>query len=104
MHAKLLQSCPTLCDPMDPSPPGSSVYGMLQARILEWVAMPSSGNQQDLEIKPVSLMSPALAGKFFAIRTTWGTGFMVGLIAAFKRAYVKRDLPGLLLPAPPSLW
>ena len=35
-------SCPTLCDPMDCSPPGSSVYGILQARILEWVAVPSS--------------------------------------------------------------
>ena len=37
--AKSLQSCPTLCDPMDSSPPGSSVPGILQARILEWVAM-----------------------------------------------------------------
>ena len=39
--AKSLQSCLTLCDPMDCSPPGSSVHGILQARILEWVAMPS---------------------------------------------------------------
>ena len=37
MHAKLLQSCPTLCDSMDHSLPGSSVHGILQARILEWV-------------------------------------------------------------------
>ena len=36
------QSCPTLCDLMDCSPPGSSVHGTLQARILAWVAMPSS--------------------------------------------------------------
>ena len=36
------QSCPTLCDPMDCSPPGSSVHGILQARILEWITMPSS--------------------------------------------------------------
>ena len=36
------QSCPTLCNPIDCSPPGSSVHGILQARILEWVAMPSS--------------------------------------------------------------
>ena len=42
MHAKSPQSCPTLCDPMDHSPPGSSVHGVLQARILEWVARPSS--------------------------------------------------------------
>ena len=42
VHAKLLQSCFTLCNPMDYSPPVSSVHGVLQARILEWVAMPSS--------------------------------------------------------------
>ena len=40
--AKLLQLCPALCNPVDCSPPGSSVHGMLQARILEWVSMPSS--------------------------------------------------------------
>ena len=37
--AKLLQSCPTLCDPIDSSPPGSPVPGILQARTLEWVAI-----------------------------------------------------------------
>ena len=37
--AKSLQSCPTLCDPIDGSPPGSSVPGILQAGILEWVAI-----------------------------------------------------------------
>ena len=37
--AKLLQSCPTLCDPIDGSPPGSPVPGILQARVLEWVAI-----------------------------------------------------------------
>ena len=42
-HAKLLQWCPTLRDPMDHSLPGSSVHGILQGRILEWVTMPSSG-------------------------------------------------------------
>ena len=42
MHVKLLLSCPTLCDPMDCSPLGSSVHGILQARILEWVAIPCS--------------------------------------------------------------
>ena len=40
--AKLLQSCLTPCDPMDCSPPGSSVHGILLLRILEWVAMASS--------------------------------------------------------------
>ena len=37
--AKLLQSCPTLCDPIDGSPPGSSVHGTFQARVLEWDAI-----------------------------------------------------------------
>ena len=41
------QSCLTLCDPMNYSPPGSSVHGILQARILEWVAIPfSRGSSQ----------------------------------------------------------
>ena len=40
VHAKSLQSCPTLCDPMNHSPPGSSVHGILQARTLVWVAIP----------------------------------------------------------------
>ena len=38
--AKLLQPCPTLCDPIDSSPPGSPILGILQARTLEWVATP----------------------------------------------------------------
>ena len=41
--AKSLQSCPTLCDPIDGSPPGSPVPGILQARVLEWVAIAFSG-------------------------------------------------------------
>ena len=41
--AKSLQSCPTLCNPIDGGPPGSSVPGILQARTLEWVAFPSLG-------------------------------------------------------------
>ena len=43
--AKLLQSCPTLCDPIDGSPPGSSVHGSFQARVLEWGAIAFSGDQ-----------------------------------------------------------
>ena len=42
LYVKLLQLCATLCDPMDCSPPGSSVHGILQARILEWVVVSSS--------------------------------------------------------------
>ena len=40
--AKLLQSCPTLCDPIDGSPPGPAILEILQARTLEWVAIPFS--------------------------------------------------------------
>ena len=56
---------------MDCSPPGSSVHGILQARILEWVAMPPSRDLPDPGIEPESLMCPALAGKFFTTSTTW---------------------------------
>ena len=53
--AKSLQSCPTLCDPIDGSPPGSSIHGIFQARILEWVAMPSSrGSFRPRDGTPVS--------------------------------------------------
>ena len=72
VHAKSLQSCLTLYNPMlDYSPLGSSVPGILQARILEWIAMPSSGNLSDPGIEPTSLASPALADRFFTTSTTW---------------------------------
>ena len=58
--AKSLQLCLTLCNPVDCIPPGSSVHGILRARILEWVAMPSSRGSSDAGIEPVSLTSPAL--------------------------------------------
>ena len=46
-ESEVAQSCPTLCDPVDCSPPGSSVHGILQARILEWVAISfSRGSSQ----------------------------------------------------------
>ena len=49
---------PTLCDAMDCIPPGSSVHEILQARVLEWVAMPSSRDYSHPGIEPTSLMSP----------------------------------------------
>ena len=52
------QSCPTLCDPMDYSPPGSSVHGILQARILEWVAISfSRGSSQPRDWTRISCVS-----------------------------------------------
>ena len=51
--------------------PGSSVLGILQARILEWVAMPSSRGSYDPGIKPTSGLSPGLAGRFFTTSATW---------------------------------
>ena len=68
------QSCPTLCDPRDCSLPGSSVHGILQARILEWVAIPfSRGPSQPRDWTQVS----CIAGKFFTI---WATGETGGLL------------------------
>ena len=61
------QSCPTLCNPMDCSPPGSSVHGILQARILEWVAISfSRGLSQPRDQTWVS----CIVGRFF---TDWAT-------------------------------
>ena len=55
MHAKSLQSCLTLYDPMDCTPPGSSVHEILQARILEWVAVPSSRRSPNPGVEPLCL-------------------------------------------------
>jgi len=61
------QSCPVLCDPVDCSPPGSSVHGILQASILEWIAMPSSrGPSWPRDQTQVS----CIAGGFFTILAT----------------------------------
>ena len=106
--AKSLQSCPTLCNPIDCSPPGSSVSGILQARTLEWVAIsfsnacmhakslrscptlcdpmdgspPGSLVHRILQARTLEwvafLLHPALAGGFFATSTTWDPGFPQG--------------------------
>ena len=55
--SEIAQSCLTLCDPLDSSLPGSSTHGILQARILEWVAILSPGDLSDAGIEPGS---PAL--------------------------------------------
>ena len=55
--SEVAQSCPTLCDPVGCSVPGSSVHGILQARVLEWVAISFSGDLPDPGIEP---WSPAL--------------------------------------------
>ena len=65
--SEVAQSCPTLCDPMDCSPPGSSVHGILQARILEWVAILfSRGSSQPRDRTQVS----RIAGRCFSL---WAT-------------------------------
>ena len=64
-HAKSVQSCLALCDPIGCSPPGSSVHGILQARILEWVTMPSSrGSSRPRDRTWVSWGS-CIEGRFF---------------------------------------
>ena len=63
--AKLLQSCPTLCNPMDYSPPGSSVHGILQARILEWVAMSSTRTSSGLRDQTPVSCSSCIGNLFF---------------------------------------
>ena len=62
------QSCPTLCSPMDCSPPASSAHWIFQARMLEWVAISTPGDPPETGIEPVSpasSVSPALASELF---------------------------------------
>ena len=67
------QSYPTLRDSMDCNPTGSSVHGILQAKILEWVALPTSRGPPDPGIEPMSLCLSALASGLFTTSTTWET-------------------------------
>ena len=69
--AKSLQLCLTLCNPTDCGLPGSFVHGILQARILEWIAVSYSRDLPDAGMEHVSLPSPALAGGFFTTGATW---------------------------------
>ena len=86
------QSCPTLCDPLDCNLPGSSVHGMLQARILEWVALSSSSGSFLTQI-----LNPGLhiAGRFFTI---WATDQVVNChLRDFAASWPSWPvLPGLL--------
>ena len=88
--AKSLQSCPTLCDPIDGSPPGSPVPGILQARTLEWVAI-SFSNAGKWKVK-VKLLSRV---RLFA--TPWTAAYQAPLSMGFSRQEYWSGVP---LPSP----
>ena len=71
MHAKLLQSCPTLCSPVDCSPPGSLSMGFSRQEYWSGLPCPPPGDLPNPGIKLKSLMSPALGGRFFTTSATW---------------------------------
>ena len=76
--AKLLQSCLTLCHPMDGSPPGSPVHGILQARTLEWVAISfSNAWKWKVKVKLLSCVWPSA--------TPWTTAFQAPPSMGFSR-------------------
>ena len=75
-YAKSLQSCPTLCDPIDGSPPGSAIPGILQARILEWVAI-SFSNAWKRKVKVKLLTRVRL------LATPWTVAFQAPLSMDF---------------------
>ena len=85
-----LQSCPTLCDSMDGSPPGSAILGILQARTLEWVAIPFS-NAWKWKVKVRSLSCVRL------LVTAWTTAYQAPLSMGFSRQEYWSGLP---LPSP----
>ena len=88
--AKSLQSCPTLCDPIDGSPPGSPVPGILQARTLEWVAI-SFSNALEWKVKVKSLSRVRL------IATPWTADYQARLSMGFSRQEYWSGVP---LPSP----
>ena len=81
------QWCPTLCDPVDCSLPGSSVRVVSQARILSGLPFPPPGDLPDLGIKPQSSVSPALAGGFFTVPSYMGS-HSSALILCLPRAWL----------------
>ena len=87
LYVLVTQSCPTLCHPMECSPPGSSVLGIFQARIQEWVAIPfSRGSSQDVWEGQTQISH--LASRFF---TFWDTRevLQVGCMQLMKQIPVK---------------
>ena len=88
--AKLLQSCPTLCDPMNSSPPGSPVPGILQARTLEWVAI-SFSNAWKWKVKVKSLSHVQL------LATPWAAAFQAPPSMGFSRQEYWSGVPLSLL-------
>ena len=70
------QQWPTLCNHMDCSPTGSSVQGILPARILEWAPFPPPGDLPNPGIEPMSLTSPAWEERFFTTSATWEAPFL----------------------------
>ena len=88
--AKSLQSCPTLCDPIDRSPPGSTVPGILQARTLEWVAI-SSFNAWKWKVKVKSLSRVQLSA------TPWTAAYQAPPSMGFSRQEYWSGVP---LPSP----
>ena len=104
MHAKSLQSCPTLCDPSDSSPPDSSVYKILQTRILKKVAMPSTRGSSQIRDRTCISMSPSLAGDFFTTSTNWEALLMGYTPIQNKKVFLKKkNLPVLSEPSVFSL-
>ena len=79
------QSCPTLCNPMDYTPPGSFVHGIFLARILEWLPFLPLGYFSDQETEPESPVSPALTGRFFTTK-----GFPGGSVV--KNSLAKEEM------------
>ena len=86
-RAKLLYSCLILCNPLDNRLPGSSVHGILQARILEWIAMPSSrGSSQPRDQTRVFYVS-CIGRRFFTTSSTWISGCIS--VSAFLCLFLK---------------
>ena len=87
MHAKSLQSCPTLCNPIDGSPPSSPIPGILQARALEWVAI-SFSSAWKWKVKSLSCVWPSA--------TPWTAAYQAPPSVGFSRQKYWSGVPSFL--------
>ena len=111
VKSETVQSCPTLCDPIDSSPPGSSVPGILKARILEWVAISFSDVLKAVSLKEEISQSVQSLSRVRFFATLWTITRQAPLsMGFFRQEYWSglpfpspEDLPAPMFPVSPAL-
>ena len=102
-ESEVTQSCPTLCDPVDCSPPGSSIHGFSRQEYWSGLPSPFPRDLSDPRIEPGHLMSPELAAMFFTTNITWeALGKAIKLFFSTSSKTVSKILFGIQVQRPNS--